>query len=458
MPVITAAAALRAQLDDIEKSMAALEAQMTSLRAQKEQVLKDLGNLTYPVLTLPNEVAIEIFLHVISLMRKQYDLPQPYYSLLRLASVCQTWRAVTLSTHVFWNKVEIDCNCIRDAGKLLEVCLPRAGNLPLDLDIQLPADVSSTDTIISTLSLYGLQWQRIHLQLALTSPSLIFPIQRFPGSLPLLESLSLSGFSDNYNFVSPPRHVPQLRELTLMTPSMAIGLPFNQLTKLNLLDYFSTAQLLVVLPHALNLECLELGYCAEDTRAATLSILLPRLHTFTWHRDQTAMVLQYLTLPALERLRFADLSDAGVNAIQSCVARSNSTIRTLDLIDLYDNAAYDCLRGFPTIRHLCVSGWWSNDIALLDSFFAAMISKSFLPALESLTWENCSPAAAHKFFMMVLARWRGVEGTTKLSSVSLAFDEDEDHGSDFANDYANALDLLYELGRQGLKLKITGPG
>ncbi|KAJ7203794.1 hypothetical protein GGX14DRAFT_698901 [Mycena pura] len=192
--MITPAAALRARFDDIEKSLAVLESQMTALRAQKEQVLKDLGSLTYPVLTLlvPNEITVEIFLHVVSLLRQLYPL-QPYHGPLRLASVCQTWRAVTLSTCALWNDIGIlDCDGIDDAGQLLKVCLPRAGSLPLDLDIRLPEDDTSMDNIMSILSLYGSQWRRIHLSQC--QPSSILPTSHFPSSLPLLESFTLTDY------------------------------------------------------------------------------------------------------------------------------------------------------------------------------------------------------------------------------------------------------------------------
>src|ERR1700761_3343898 len=84
--MITAAAALRAQLDDIEKSLAALESQMSSLHAQKERLLTDLDSLKSPVLPLPNEITVEIFLHFVSLMRQEYHPLQPYQGLLTLAS------------------------------------------------------------------------------------------------------------------------------------------------------------------------------------------------------------------------------------------------------------------------------------------------------------------------------------------------------------------------------------
>ncbi|KAJ7203844.1 hypothetical protein GGX14DRAFT_648064 [Mycena pura] len=440
--ITAAAAALRAQLDGNDKSMAALETQMTALRAQREQLLKDLGSIT------------------------EYHWLQSYHCLLKLASVCQTWRAVTLSTCALWNEIVIlYCGGGGDVGELLKVCLPRAGSLPLDLDICLPAD-DSDYTIISTLSLYGSQWRRVCLT---SGRSSIF--RHFPSSLPLLESFTLSDFKVNHASVSSLRHAPQLRELCLCHSSWAIqlGLPFNELTKLTLKE-FKMAELLVVLPHALNLECLELSRqwaSIKDTREtptqAPLPILLPRLHTFMCRG--AAMVFHYLMLPALERLQLEDyVSDAGARAILSCVARSCSTIRTLDISRLAFDSGYHRLRtSLPTIRHLCLA--WPGMLRRDDkqnSFFAAMKSGSCLPNLESLTWDRCSPYGAEQLFTVISAaisaRWWGVEGTTKLSTVSLHFEEGRvwDIDTDTVHEYEDALDQLYELGRQGLKLEVTG--
>ncbi|KAJ7203850.1 hypothetical protein GGX14DRAFT_648081 [Mycena pura] len=411
--MLTPAAALRAQLVDIDKSMAELESQMTSLRAQKERVLKDLESIAYPVLTLPYEITVEIFLHFVTVMRQEIHRPQPYYGLLKLASICQTWRAVALYTCALWNdEVTVNCDDIRDAGQLLAACLPRAGSLPLDLDIELPADDSSMGAMISTLSLYGSQWRRVRLFPSdRYAPSVIqLLINRLPSTFPLLERLELFDFS----------------------------LP----------------HLLAVLPHAQNLRCLDLGLASSTKYApvAPLSILLPHLHTFVCRDDLTAMVLQYLTLPALESLRLVCLSDADVHVILSCVARSCSTILTLELIYPTFSATYNCLRSFSAVRHLCLS-WglkWTKDEE--EQFFAAMISVDFLPALESFTCNKCWPDSAEKLVAVVSARWRGVKATTKLLSASLDF-MDGDYDPSF---YSGVLYKLDELGREGLKLKITG--
>ncbi|KAJ7230037.1 hypothetical protein GGX14DRAFT_553533 [Mycena pura] len=93
--------------------------------------------------------------------------------------------------------------------------------------------------------------------------------------------------------------------------------------------------------------------------------------------DSSAMVLQYLILPAPENLELMFLSDEGVHALLSCVARSHSTIRSLDefysLIQLFMQSPQ-----YQTLS--CLE--WSNDNE--DSVFAAVISGGCLPALELL--------------------------------------------------------------------------
>ena len=102
-----------------------------------------------------------------------------------------------------------------------------------------------------------------------------------------------------------------------------------------------------------------------------------------------------------------NLSDEGVHAVLSCVARSCSTIRTLDISLLAFDSGYHRLRtSLPTVTHLCLAwpGMLRRDYEQ-NSFFAAMKSGSCLPNLESLTWNRCSPYGAEQLFTMISARW-----------------------------------------------------
>ncbi|KAJ7644525.1 hypothetical protein FB45DRAFT_297430 [Roridomyces roridus] len=81
---------LRARLVDIEQQIQALEAQIDALRAERARVEKDLQAIVYPVLTLPPEILLEMFVHYVDDHRSR--------SPLHLIQICRFWRQVALST------------------------------------------------------------------------------------------------------------------------------------------------------------------------------------------------------------------------------------------------------------------------------------------------------------------------------------------------------------------------
>ncbi|KAJ7200753.1 hypothetical protein GGX14DRAFT_659451 [Mycena pura] len=396
-----AAAGLRAQLAQIEESMAVLESQLASLRFEKHQLLQDLGEIVYPVTTLPAEITSEIFRHIIPEIRQSHsdededrgdaddNVRHRYHRLLRLASVCRRWRAVVLSTCALWNSITVLCDIVRDPVKLLQAWLPRAGKLPLDLEIRLPR--FDDCTIMSILGLYSSQWRRVHF---LASASTIFPIEHFPVNLPLLETLILPGIASSDSVLG-------------------------------------------------------IGVLKEDEGLALTSLTLSHLHTFesTIH-DLHPLVLRYLTLPALTHLKFRDLNKTGLQALDTYLSHSSPTIRTLDLSHTRFSIAHTCFVILPTLRHVSLT-YPACSIRDVQNFDAAMKSARFLPSLESLTCKlnGFVVELAANFVNAISLRLRGVEGTTKLAAASISIRD---------RDIAEALGNLRNLGRRGLKLDING--
>ncbi|KAJ7201857.1 hypothetical protein GGX14DRAFT_655090 [Mycena pura] len=461
----TAAAGLRAQLAQIEESMAALESQLTSLRSEKHRLLEDLGRIVYPVITLPTEITSDIFLHIIPKIRPSHGDEddnggdadddasgrlQGYHSLMRLASVCRTWRAVVLSTCALWNSITVFCDVVRDPIKLLEAWLPRAGKLPLDLEIRLPCKPRKFSTIISVLGQYSSQWRHVHF---FAPPDLVWSkslpidrIDRFPSALPLLETLRLLDYhlSDGGNPGTSLRDAPGLHRLFLKMPSAVIRIfPLHQLTTLQF-HTSTAAELLEVLVLTPNLKLLRLGMSRGEELAVLPSLTLPYLHTFQSIGD--TLVLRYLTLPALTHLKFEYLTDSGLEALQACISQSSPTIRTLELSDGSFDVAHACFIALSTLRHVTlVCPDYSDKVS---DFCDAMKTSSFLPNLESLKYDGCFADSAMHLADAISARYLGVEGTTKLTAVSLTFQE--------YGDLAEALPKLRDLGRRGLKLDIKG--
>ncbi|KAJ7769251.1 hypothetical protein B0H14DRAFT_3509476 [Mycena olivaceomarginata] len=56
-------AADRARLADLDAQILDLERSLSALRSQRQPVFERLSACTYPVLTLPNEITTEIFIH-----------------------------------------------------------------------------------------------------------------------------------------------------------------------------------------------------------------------------------------------------------------------------------------------------------------------------------------------------------------------------------------------------------
>ncbi|KAJ7208671.1 hypothetical protein GGX14DRAFT_633623 [Mycena pura] len=461
---MTVAAGLRAQLAQIELSMAELESQLTSLRSEKHRLLKVLDRIAYPVTTLPAEITSDIFLHIIPTSHGDEDdnggdadddgRLQGYHSLLRLASVCRTWRAVVLSRCALWNSITVFCDEVRDPVKLLEAWLPRAGKLPIDLKIRLPRDYS---TIMSVLSHYASQWRHVHFftvpcRVLDRSASDDLTIDHFPTALPLLETLKLFPYhlSDGGNPETSLRDAPGLHSLFLTTPSAAIrmGVPLHQLTSL---QFFTStdAELLEVLALTPNLEILRPGILLREEIAVPPSLTLPHLHTF--ESDDDLCILRYLTLPALTHLKFEDLTRTGcLEALQTCISQSSSTIRTLELHSGEFIVAHACFTALPTLRHVTLV-FPRCSPSEMEDFCISMKSSSFLPSLESLTYEGCLDDSTIHLVNAISARRLGVEGTTKLTAASISFLED--------GDLVEALDNLRDLGQRGLKLDVSGgPG
>lgn len=184
---MSAASKLRSRLAEIE-------AQIALLGMERELVLGDLVSIVYPVLTLPNEITSEIFL--------QYVEEHPHHSPIRLASVCRLWRAVALSTCRLWTQLSsgdmITCHPEHDpeydtdnhahVANLLQCWLPRAGGLPLDLQIKLPASPSRvSNAILRAPCQYSSQWRTLHL-ISVKLGSIV---------LPALESLDVDDCRTN---------------------------------------------------------------------------------------------------------------------------------------------------------------------------------------------------------------------------------------------------------------------
>ncbi|KAJ7704514.1 hypothetical protein B0H17DRAFT_1126834 [Mycena rosella] len=87
-------AADRARVERIEAQIQELQHALGALQQEKDLLQDRLGAYTYPVLTLPNEMVSEIFLHFLPTCPPIISLHSPSL----LGRICRKWRDIALST------------------------------------------------------------------------------------------------------------------------------------------------------------------------------------------------------------------------------------------------------------------------------------------------------------------------------------------------------------------------
>ncbi|KAJ7629983.1 aspartic peptidase domain-containing protein [Mycena polygramma] len=96
----------RARIADIDLQILELEASVNALKKEKTTVQRRLDAYTYPVLTLPNEITSEIFVHFLPVYPKAPPPIGPLSPHL-LCQICQKWRDIALATPALWRAISL---------------------------------------------------------------------------------------------------------------------------------------------------------------------------------------------------------------------------------------------------------------------------------------------------------------------------------------------------------------
>ncbi|KAJ7713133.1 hypothetical protein DFH07DRAFT_854662 [Mycena maculata] len=393
----------------------------------------------------------EIFLQFVQTHDRdlEYDAT---HSPLRLASICGAWWAIVLSTCELWTHV-VHHLPVQDSGErllsLLQYWLPRAGSLPLVLNIELPR--SPADEILGLLAQYSSQV--MSLQLTSHSP-LDIPEGSIHGPLSVLRRISLTWTRRSRDGPTPMTtflDAPQLREARLERVSGAqISLPWIQLTKLTLRRQLRMESL-TILKYTSNLQTLDVCGRLEGQPNISMSHLtLPYLRTIKLYLDTDSIILDSLVLPALHDLALATVSSDSVRRIGSMIARSGCSPCSLHLDKSPLPAINEGLLILPSLRQLTISRPRGDVGGFRDLFKSMMDERRLLPALESLKLTLCpASVASTSLTIMLSTRWAGLDGATRITSLSFSC-------SDKGNHSVEALDELRDLRLRGMDVSHRG--
>ncbi|KAJ7149486.1 hypothetical protein C8R43DRAFT_503933 [Mycena crocata] len=463
---------LRARLEALERQMTALESQMTLLRAEREEILQDLAAVVYPILTLPDDITSEIFLHCVETVlnpgkdKTTRQNPGP----LCLASICSSWRDVAISTCGIWTRLSFRTSRpATDIVTCLQWWLSRAGCLPIDLLVSLPSSpTSESDAILRALNEYSSRFQSLDL---LSAGPITFPDDA-KGPFPALKRISLQ--RREYGIPVPSSTIPSFLDASHLRAvhlrNIAVDdwralLPWGQLTTLHIASH-DMATGVELLHHTPNLEVLvwSSGGWMEPPDAADSRVVLPRLHTINVD-DESQFLLDSLVLPGLQHIH---CEPECYQQVVDLIARSGCSPRKLSISLHYSPLSPESLSNLPPIREMKISCFNHKNDDFGDLFGLLETEPTLLPKLESLTIEDCARKVdVVSLARMLAARMCDVEGSTTLKSFRLTFDSkveldgveefEELLDKDVDTDVQLALKKLRDLRSHGLNMDIHVP-
>ncbi|KAK7014268.1 F-box domain-containing protein [Favolaschia claudopus] len=350
-----------AQIFDLEVQIAALEHSVSMLRAARQPAKERLDSYAYPVLTLPNEIIVEIFLHFLP----TYPEPPPLvgiYSPTCLTQVCRKWREIAHRTPALWRAIDLtrpfEKPGVEEAVSLSLLWTERSGVYPLSLNLSDSVDPLSVFTsVISRCA----RWE--HLALELDTTRDLDAIQdAFP---------SLRGLSIHFSFDFPETRVLTLKNLGLLRTVVLddwqvphVVLPWSQLTSLTLL-FLRSEHCVPILQQTSNLVHCKLRFGIYSMTPQDLELELLCLETLIFASDSYAdqNFLHCLVAPRLLRLQLAERffllgnSEAFViESLVSFVSKSGCQLQELNITDAYVTDSENVYReAFPLIPAISVA-------------------------------------------------------------------------------------------------------
>ncbi|KAJ7073897.1 hypothetical protein C8F01DRAFT_1098637 [Mycena amicta] len=351
-----ARAADRSLLHDIEAEIETLQAQIAVLRRERDQVRGRLGEYTYPILTLPNEITTEIF--------TQYLPPYPDFPPLVgsgsptfLLGICHLWRSIALHSPRLWRCIQIyhEHAISDDHVKVVQLWLQRSAGSPLSLYFDGPGDAFSEpegeSSLVQTLVAHRSRWQYINFWLLPHQHSSIFGAA---SSWDRLVHINLSTTREFPLENVSLHNAPLLRSVYLSSVDYDLSsFPWDQLTSLALLD-IQLIDIAPILQAATNLLRCKLTI-RRAVIADGLHIRLPRLEILSLDALDASGGddLAVFTLPSLRRIEIAHaLLGDPVEQLRSLISRSECQLERLLILDISGPPGWTadrCRIAFPLV-------------------------------------------------------------------------------------------------------------
>ncbi|KAF7325608.1 F-box domain-containing protein [Mycena kentingensis (nom. inval.)] len=432
---------LRSRISELTILIDALTEERRSLQAQSDTI-------TYPILSIPPELTMEIFKAVCS----PRDAAGP--SLLRtsapllLTEVCRSWRQIAISTPELWQGAHLRA---RHPTEFVQMWIARTGRTPLDCYLY-SDDADGLDALMECALQESRRWRVITLWIPLVSfPKLDHDLAGT--SLPMLRSLTLeiSNFSApgmSVDEIEPLtiRNAPLLQELHLkMSTRLPVEVPWEQLTKLELGFTLSPANALGMVARCSQLIELKLDTISTDPDGL-IPPVSPLLHSTLQKLDCNIgvgndCILQHLTLSALTSL----------SSHRPLTLHPHHRL-LIPLRNCEPETALMCLRELPASVTAITLAWHPRSSSGAD--FSLLTMPDILPRVERLSLSGGRMSPKHYADLMGVLRVR----RPQLKELVLAVHMYSGLHSPAWMPSQEIVDEMREMARTGLKIRFTMSG
>ncbi|KAJ6498453.1 hypothetical protein C8R47DRAFT_307055 [Mycena vitilis] len=283
----------RARVVQLDIQIHDLRGKLRALEFEQELAQERLDSYTYPVLSVPNELISEIFLHVLPVYPLAPPLAGPS-SPTALSHICRRWRQIALATPALRRAITLHGH-ENPSPQRTETWLNRSGLCPLSISV---TDFGTHSETLAPFVSHCSRWEHASLHI---HPSQFATIDV---PLPLLRNLLLHLIPDDALSTTTFPHAPLLRSVVLDDHTVGnIILPWAQLTSLTLHSVFPS-ECTPILQQAPNLVYCKLDLIHGDDHLPEPDIALPRLESLSLVEglDPVTGYLETFIVPALRNL------------------------------------------------------------------------------------------------------------------------------------------------------------